>query len=166
MRLKTVLIVWTVFALLALLLSCTLSGMSDIEFAKALIKETADTTGVYPTQGKSAGPGDSGISFTINPIPEDPPLNGPFDVTFSFSDFSPSFAPNSTVSGEIVATITYDPNPDNPSVTVEFQGTLTVDGEHAGSYRFEATLYIDLVTGEYEYSGTVTIRETVHDVSK
>jgi len=150
--------------LLGFLMSCDLSGMSDVEFAKALMEESADSTGLYSAPSKSAGFGDDGLTITIDPVPDNPPLNGPFEVTFTFTNYTPPFAPNSIVNGSLTADIIYDP--DAQTVTIAFEGNLTVVGEHAGEYLYSAQLIIDLATGEYEYSGTVRIRDTVHEVTK
>jgi len=162
---KTILLATAVsLILLGFLMSCELSGMSDVEFAKALMEESADSTELYTAQSKSVGPGDSGLTITIDPLPGDPPLNGPFVVTFTFTDYTPSFAPNSIVNGILTADITVDTGAE--TVTIAFYGTLTVDGEYAGEYIYTAQLIIYLASGEYEYSGQVRIRDTVHEVTK
>jgi hypothetical protein len=152
-----------VLILLTSLLSCSMPGISDVEFAKGLMKESADATDLYTPPGKSALP----AGFSIVPVSylEDPAGVHNYELILVFDNFVPNFAPNSSVSGELTVSIVYDEN--NETVTIVVSETLTVAGEHEGVYRFNnATLTIDLVTGEYEYSGTVTIRDTVHDVSK
>jgi hypothetical protein len=159
---KTILLAAAIsLILLGFLMSCELSGMSDVEFAKALMEEASDSTGLYSPPGKSAGSGDSGLVITI---PDNPPLDGPFDVLLTFTDYTPPFAPNSIVNGSLTAYVAIDTI--NQTVTIDFDGSLTVVGEHAGEYLYTAQLVIDLATGEYEYSGEVRIGGTVHDVTK
>jgi hypothetical protein len=152
-----------VLILLTALLSCSMPGMSDVEFAKGLMKESSDSSGLYTPPGKSAGP----AGLTIVPVSyiEDPAGVHNYELTLVFDHYVPDFAPNSDVSGDLTVNVVYDEN--NETVTIVVSDTLTVAGEHKGVYRFNnTTLTIDLVTGEYEYSGTVTIVDTVHDVSK
>ncbi len=150
--------------LLGFLMSCELSGMSDVEFAKALMEGSADSTELYSAQSKSGGPADDGLSISILPLSVEPPGPYIYEVTFTFTDYTPSFAPNSIVNGSLTADVTIDTDAD--TVTIAFYGTLTVDGEHAGEYIYTAQLIIYLNTGEYEYSGQVRIRDTVHEVTK
>jgi hypothetical protein len=150
--------------LLGFLTSCNLSGMSDVEFAKALMEESADSTGLYSAPSKSAGLGDDGLSISIVPISVEPPGPYIYQVTFTFTDYTPTFASNSIVDGSLTADITIDM--DAETVTVDFSGTLSVNGEHAGEYIYTAQLIIYLATGEYEYSGKITTGGTVHDVTK
>jgi len=148
-----------VSALVGLLISCTLSGMSDVEFAKELMVESTDATGLYDTSAgsKSGGSTGEGLAIQIDP----PPLaTGPYIVTFTFDDFTPSFAPNSLVNGVLTAAVTIDI--DNELVTIVFDGDLTVAGEHSGEYIYGAVLVIDLSTGEYTYSGDIVIDDKVH----
>ena len=79
-----------------------------------------------------------------------------------FDDYTPSFAPNSLVSGTLVVEIILDLDSENPSVALHFEGNLTVVGEHGGTYRYDADLTIDLSTGEYEYSEYIEIDGKVH----
>lgn len=158
--------------LLGLLMSCTEPGISDVEFATALMEEVANTagdeTGLYPTPSKSAGPGD-GITITFDPWEVDPPEGGVYNLglTITFDDYIPTFAPNSLVSGELTALLAVDIiDPENPVITIVFTGALVVTGEHAGTYDYNATLIIYLATGEYDYSGSVKIGGTVHEVTK
>jgi hypothetical protein len=150
--------------LLGFLMSCELSGVSDVEFAKALMEEASDSTELYSPPSKSLGPGDDGLTITVVPVPENPPLNGPFVVTFTFTDYTPTFAPNSIVNGSLTAYVALDTG--LQTVTIDFDGPLTVVGEHAGEYLYTAQLIIYLATEEYEYSGKVRIGGTVHDVTK
>lgn len=157
--------------LLGLLMSCTEPGISDVEFATALMEEVANTAGdetsLYPTPSKSAGPGDDGIGFDFVDLGEDPPEVYNYELTITFDDYIPTFAPNSLVSGELTALIAVDLiDPENPVITIVFIGALVVTGEHAGNYDYNATLVIYLATGEYEYSGWVKIGSTVHEVTK
>jgi hypothetical protein len=150
-------------SLLGLLMSCTLSGMSDVEFARALTEESADATNLYPEQSKTV-PADDGLVILIQSTGEDPTGVYNYEVTFSFSNYTPPFAPDSIVEGELTGTVAFDAVQE--VVTVVFEGHLTVQGEHAGDYYFDSTLVIYLATGEYEYDGSVKIGDTVHDVSK
>ena len=51
---KTILLAAAIsLILLGFLMSCELSGMSDVEFAKALMEEASDSTGLYSPPGKS-----------------------------------------------------------------------------------------------------------------
>ena len=156
-----------VLILLGLLMSCTEPGISDVEFATALMEETAnaagDETGLYTTPSKSAGLGD-GITITVDSWEENPPEVYTLGLTITFDDYTPPFEPNSTVSGALQALLTYDHVV--RIVTIAFSSTLVVEGEHAGTYDYNATLTIDLATGEYEYSGSVKIGDTVHEVTK
>jgi len=150
--------------LIGLLMSCTLSGMSDVEFAKELMVESADATGLYedPIASKSGGSSGDTLEITID-LPEgNPPETEPYIVTFVFDDYTPSFAPNSLVSGTLVVEIILDLDSENPSVALHFEGNLTVVGEHGGTYRYDADLTIDLSTGEYSYSEYIEINGKVH----
>ena len=151
-----------VSALVGLLISCTLSGMSDVEFAKELMVESTDATGLYDTSAGSKSGGSTGEGLTIQiDLPDgNPPDTGPYIVTFTFDDFTPGFAPNSLVNGVLTATITLDL--DNELVTIVFDGDLTVAGEHSGEYIYDAVLVIDLSTGEYTYSGDIVIDDKVY----
>jgi hypothetical protein len=149
--------------LLGFFMSCELSGTSDVEFAKALLEESSDSTGLYSPPGKSAGPGD-GLSFSIVPLSIEPPGPYIYEVTLTFTDYTPLFASNSIVNGILTAYIAIDT--DAQTVTIDFDGSIVVTGEHAGEYLYSAQLIIHLDTGEYEYSGKVTIGGTVHDVTK
>jgi hypothetical protein len=150
--------------LLGFLMSCELSGMSDVEFAKALMEEASDSTGLYSPPGKSAVPDDDGLSWDIVSYLQDPVGTHNWEITFTFTDFTPPFALNSIVNGSLTAYVVYDTNAQ--TVTIDFDGSLTVVGEHAGEYLYTARLVIDLATGEYDYSGEVRIGGTVHDVTK
>jgi len=150
--------------LLGFLMSCELSGMSDVEFAKALMEGSADSTELYSPPSKSFGSGDNGLTWDIVAYLEDPVGTHNWEILFTFTDYTPSFAPNSIVNGSLTADVTIDTDAD--TVTIAFYGTLTVDGEHAGEYIYTAQLIIYLNTGEYEYSGQVRIRDTVHEVTK
>ena len=162
---KTILLAAAIsLVLLGFLMSCELSGMSDVEFAKALMDESGDSTELYSAQSKSGGPADDGLTWDIVSYLEDPVGIHNWEITFTFTDYTPSFAPNSIVNGSLTADVTIDT--DAETVTIAFYGTLTVDGEHAGEYIYTAQLIIYLNTGEYEYSGQVRIGSTVHEVSK
>lgn len=149
--------------LFGMLMSCAMPGISDVEFAKELMKESADYTNTYTPPGKSAGSG--GLTIDLVSHIQEPPGVHNFELILIFDEYVPSFASNSSVSGELAVSIVYNEN--DQTVTIVVSETLNVEGEHEGLYRFnDATLTIDLVTGEYEYSGSVTIRDTIHDVSK
>jgi hypothetical protein len=152
--------------MLALLISCTLSGTSDLEFAKELMRESAGATGVYsdPMASKSGGSTAEGLTITVEPRDPGAPATEPYVITITFDDYTPRFAPNSLVNGVLTAEITIEPDPDNPSVSICFLGNLTVEWEHAGSYDFEATLTIELSTEEYMYSGDITINGKVYKI--
>jgi len=138
-----------------LLVSCTLSGISDSEFAQALMEEAADATGLYTPPSK--GPDLSGgLTFTPVGVVQDPPGVFTHTLTAEFDNYVPKFEPDSSVSGTITVTIEIN----DPIIQVDFLGDLTVSGEHAGQYHFEATLEIDLAAEQYEYSGTVRIDGT------
>jgi len=145
--------------LLGLLMSCTISGMSDVELAKELMKESADATGLYPEPvgSKTFSSKGAGLSITIDLPDGNPPETGPYTVTLTFDDYIPSFAPNSLVNGVLTATVWLDLEPSIRTVTIAFYGDLIVMGEHEGTYHFEAELIIDLSTGEYGYSEYITI---------
>ena len=150
--------------LIGLLMSCTMPGMSNVEFAKELMAESADATGLYedPMASKSGGSSGDTIEITID-LPEgNSPKTGPYIATFVFDDYTPSFAPNSLVSGTLVVEIILDLDSENPSVALHFEGNLTVVGEHGGTYRYDADLTIDLSTGEYSYSDYIVIDGKVH----
>ena len=151
-----------VLALVGLMISCTISGMSDVEFAKELMVESADATGLYDTSAgsKSGSPVGEGLTITIDLLDGNPEETGPYIVTLTFDDFTPGFAPNSLVNGVLTAVVTIEI--ENELVTIIFDGQLTVVGEHAGIYYFSANLIIDLSTGEYTYSGEITIDGKVH----
>ena len=161
---KTILLAAVSLILLGFLMSCEQSGISDVEFAKALMEETSDSTNLYTPPSKSVGPGDNGLSWEIVSYQEDPGGTYNWEITFTFTDYTPTFAPNSIVNGSLTAYIALDTI--NQIVTIDFDGPLTVVGEHAGDYLYTARLVIDLATGEYEYSGEVRIGGTVHDVTK
>ena len=148
--------------LLGFLMSCTLSGMSDVEFAKELMRESADATGLYPepVSGKSGSSGAAGLTFTISLPDGNPPETGPYIVTVGFDDYTPTFAPNSLVNGELTLEVTLDL--DNEMVTILFYGELVVVGEHGGTYEYDARLIIDLSTGEYKYAEDIMIDGDVH----
>jgi hypothetical protein len=154
--------------LLAFLMSCTLSGPSEVEFAKDLMKEsadtTADTTGLYdkPVIGKTGTPTGDALTIDIHLPPGNPPETGPYIVTLTFDDYIPACAPNSIVRGVLVATVTLDLDGEPPTVTIVFDGDLIVFGEHSGDYYYDAVLIIDLSTGEYTYSGDIVIDDKVY----
>ena len=64
------------------------------------------------------------------------------------------------VNGTLTAKVTLDL--ENELVSILFEGDLMVAGENAGHYEYAATLIIDLSTGEYTYSGDITIDGKVH----
>lgn len=150
--------------LIGLLLSCTFSGMSDLEFAKELMVESADATGLYedPLASKSGGSAADTLEITIDLPAGNPPETGPYIVTFVFDNYTPSFAPNSLVSGTLVVEVLLDLDSENPNVALHFEGDLTVVGEHGGIYRYDADLTVDLSTGEYSYSEYIEIDGKVH----
>jgi len=148
--------------LLGFFMSCTLSGISDVEFAKELMKESAAATGLYPepVSSKSGSSAGEGLTFTISLPDGNPPQTGPYIVTFTFDDYTPTCAPNSLVNGELTLEVTLDL--DNELVTILFNGELVVVGEHAGTYEYDARLIIDLATGEYKYAEDIMIDGNVH----
>ena len=150
--------------LLGFLISWDLSGISDVEFAKALMEESADSTGLYSAPSKSALPDDDGLSWDIVSYFEDPVRTHNWEITFTFTDYTPPFAPNSIVNGTLTTEITFDT--DAQTVIVTFNGSLIVTGEHEGDYIYTAQLIIYLDTGQYDYSGKITIGGAVHDVTK
>jgi hypothetical protein len=162
---KTILLAAAIsLILLVFLMSCELSGMSDVEFAKALMEGSADSTELYSPPSKSFGSGDNGLIWDIVAYSEDPVGTYNWEILFTFTDYTPPFAPNSIVTGSLTAYVAIDT--DEQTVTIDFDGgPLTVVGEHAGDYLYTAQLVIDLATGEYEYSGQVRIRDTVHEVT-
>jgi hypothetical protein len=145
--------------LIAFLMSCTTPGMSDVEFAKELMVGSAYDTELYDDSpaGKSGGSTGGESSIQIDPIPPDP---GPYSITFT--NYTPGFAPNSVVNGTVEVTLSFDQFPDPQTLIIAFEGELFVKGEHAGTYIFDAELIIDLSTGEYSYSGDITIDNKVH----
>ncbi len=149
--------------LLVFLMSCELSGMSDVEFAKALMEGSADSTELYSPPSKSFGSGENGLTWDIVSYSEDPEGTYNWEIIFTFTDYTPPFAPNSIVNGSLTAYVAIDT--DEQIVTIDFDGSLAVVGEHAGDYLYTAQLVIDLATGEYEYSGQVRIGDTVHEVT-
>jgi hypothetical protein len=145
--------------LIALLMSCTTPGMSDVEFAKELMVGSAEDTGLYDDSMTSKSDGSTGGEppIQIEPIPPDPGL-----YSITFTNYTPGFAPNSVVNGTVVVTLSFDQYPDPQTLTIAFDGELFVKGEHAGTYIFDAELIIDLSTGEYTYSGDITIDNKVY----
>lgn len=145
--------------LIGLLMSCSMPGMSDLEFAKELMAESADATGLYedPMASKSGGSTGGEPPIQIVPIPPDP---GPYSIIFT--NYTPGFAPDSVVNGTIEVTLSFDQYPDPKTLTIAFDGELTVVGEYAGTYYFTAEIIIDLSTGEYTYSGDIVIDGKVH----
>ena len=145
--------------LIGLLMSCTMPGMSDLEFAKELMAESADATGLYedPMASKSGGSTGGEPPIQIDPLPSGP---GPYSITFT--NFTPGFAPDSVVNGTVEVTISFDQYPDPQTLTIAFDGELIVVGEYAGTYLFSAELIVDLSTGEYSYSGDIVIDGKVH----
>jgi hypothetical protein len=151
-------------ALFALLMSCTIPGMSDVEFAKELMAESADATGLYEASGagKSGGSTADTLTITIDLPTGNPPDTGPYMVTFTFNDYTPGFAPSSLVNGELTPEVSLDL--ENKLVTFSFDDNdvLIVTGENAGTYTFDVTLIIDLSTGQYTYSGEIVIDNKVY----
>jgi len=145
--------------LLAFLISCTVPGMSDVEFAKELMVESADATGLYEASAGSKSDGSTGVEPSIQIVPA-PPDPGRYSIVFT--NFTPGFAPNSVVNGTVEVTLAFDQVPEPQTLTVAFDGELTVEGEHAGTYIFQAELIIDLSTGEYTYSGDIIIDNKVY----
>jgi hypothetical protein len=142
--------------LIGFLMSCTFSGISDVEFAKELVKESSEATKEATTEFtepvKDNPDSSPGEQYPIQIVlPEDnPPIPGPYQIIFT--NFTPAFAPNSLVSGELELTITLSSDPYNPTVTLQFEGELIVTGEHEGTYSIDVSLVVDLSTWEYTYS--------------
>jgi len=145
------------------LLSCGTEGLADDEFARGLMDKSADSSGLYDPPAKAIVYNQDGLTVDIDPEPGDPPVNGPFDATITFTDFNPSFASASTVNGVLNSVITVDLVAE--TVTITFVGTLIVTGENAGAYVFDAALIFHIDTGEYDYSGTVTVNGKVYTIS-
>jgi hypothetical protein len=149
--------------LLAFLMSCTFSGMSDLEFAKGLMKDSTDPMGLSDdyTKSKSSGSPGGDDPIQIDPDPKIPPDEGQYWIIFT--NYTPGFAPNSVVNGTVEVTLSYNLISEPQTATLYFVGDLTVSGEHEGIYQFKATLIIDS-NGDYTYSGEITIDGTKHQI--
>jgi hypothetical protein len=116
---------------------------SDPGLAEGLVAKQHGSLSGGPAQGSHPGsPGDG--------------------LTIIFADYTPGFASNSLVNGVLTASVRLDLDSETPTVTIVFEGDLVVTGEHAGEYFYDATLIIDLTTGEYTYSEYIIIDGKVH----
>jgi hypothetical protein len=142
--------------LIGFLMSCMFSATSDVELAEELVKESSEVTKQATAEFKEpvedkpcSSPGEQYPIQIL--LPEDnPPIPGPYQIIFT--NFTPAFAPNSLVNGELEATITFGSDPENPTLTLRFEGELIVTGEHEGTYSIDASRIADLSTWEYTYS--------------
>ena len=143
-----------------LLVSCTLSGMTESGFATELMRAIADSTGAYTPAGKAVVYDQDGLKIDVTPVglytwAED----GTYNAVITFAAFVPPFSASSVVDGTLSSLITLDSAVDR-TVTMSFSGEITVTGAFAGAYEFEATLVFHLDTEQYSYSGTVTVDGT------
>ena len=148
---------------LALLVSCNLTGMTEADFAVALMKTTANSTGAYTPPGKGVVYDENGLKIEVTETSTQWPEDGTYPAVVTFTAYNPPFSQNSTVDGTINSIIIVDTSV-SKTVTMSFAGELTVTGAHAGVYEFDAVLVFHLDTGEYEYSGTVTIDGTLYNL--
>ena len=154
-------------ALAALPIACTLEGTSEVEFAKELMKESAEATkdasGLEPQSEASKDSFTVGEGLTIEWPQEAPPEGEPYRITLTFEHYVPECAPSSTVNGALTADVwfVWVEEPAGWTLTIHFQGDLTVTGEHAGHYRYDAHLTVE-PSGEYSNSGELTIDGTVY----
>jgi hypothetical protein len=160
MKKKVLTIMWITLLTAGFLLSCSTEGMTDEEFSRGLMDKCVDSSGLDAPPANGIVYDQDGLTIEIN---EDPPGSGLYAATITFTDFTPPFAAASTVNGVLNSVITVDlvAQP----VTITFVGTLIVTGENAGAYVFDAELIFHIDTGEYEYSGTVTVDGKVYTLS-
>ena len=156
-------------ALALLVTGCNLPQQDDLELARALLQSLSDSSpaGDYTSSAEAKTvPAPGGIQITLLGVdPEYPPEDGDWTFTLSaeFDGFVPPGYGHSTVTGTVTTVLAISfVKGTATDLSLYVDGELEVAGEHAGTYLFDASLHYDMGTGDYSYSGTVTINGEVH----